>query len=352
MKLLFLIGLLAQYSFALEHTPETKGLKLEAKFELWAKGFSEITDIQWVPGSQNYFVLQKTGEIFVFDSAKKTKELFLKTDVTTSSELGLLGVAFDPQFLKDRKYFYLNRTVRSGFKNKTVVSKWDYLTRKEILILFEVEQPFPNHNGGQLKFGPDGLLYIGMGDGGSANDPYEVGQNPKSFLGKMLTLDTIKPNRVSPEIFAMGVRNPWRFTFSPSGELWIADVGQNKYEEISIAKKGDNLGWNIMEGNHCFSPRTNCKSEGLVKPVHEYGRDDGGSITGGEFYLKDPKSAAYGHYLFADFVSGRIWSLDPKTKKVYGLGKTDANISTFGRSPEGEIFFADFAKGEIYKISF
>ncbi len=334
----------------------------------WANGFEEITDIQKIPGRPEYFILQKTGEVFVYNPVERTKVLFLELKVSTRSELGLLGCTFHPKFAKGVRRFYLNRTVPKVVGNKSVIAEFDFDSKKEVRVLLEVEQPFSNHNAGQVQFGPDGFLYIGFGDGGSANDPLGMGQNKKAFLGKMLRVDVdakpadgktyqipssnpfAKSSEYAPEIFALGLRNPWRYTFSPTGDLVVADVGQNKWEEITLVTSGSNQGWNRMEGTHCFSPEKNCDQKGLTLPIFEYGREEGVSVTGGEFWLKDKKSSLFGKYLFGDFGTGRMWALDLKTKKAFSLGKISAQIVTFGKTPEGGVLVADFGSGKIFEI--
>ena len=239
------------------------------------------------------------------------------------------------------------------------------------MVLLEFDQPFSNHNGGQISFGPDVYLYIAVGDGGSGGDPKGNGQNRKTLLGSILRIDVNKQsgskNYSIPEdnpfantslgfreeIYAYGLRNPWRFSFdSANGQLWVGDVGQNKYEEVDIIKKGGNYGWNTMEGFHCFKP-ANCDQEGLELPIWEYDRSKGDiSITGGFVYHGPSLSQLEGLYIYADYVSGRIWALDsrdPKNPINTELLDADFPISAFGIDQNQELFICGF-DDKIYKL--
>jgi glucose/arabinose dehydrogenase len=239
-------------------------------------------------------------------------------------------------------------------------------------VVLIVKQPFANHNGGQLAFGPDGYLYIGMGDGGAANDPFGNGQKPDTLLGKLLRIDVESGARpymvpssnpfvgregVLPEIWASGLRNPWRFSFDRhTGNLFVADVGQNKYEEVnfrsSSSKGGENYGWNVMEGMHCFRSKT-CDSSGLVLPVVDYNHKAGCSVTGGMVYRGTAIPSLDGTYLYADYCSGRIWGLRKSNGHWISteLADTELSISTFGEDEAGEIYVADHDSGSIYQIT-
>jgi glucose/arabinose dehydrogenase len=237
-------------------------------------------------------------------------------------------------------------------------------------VLLTVEQPFPNHNGGQLAFGPDGYLYLGLGDGGSGGDPQGNGQNPATLLGSIVRIDVNgdEPYAIpadnpfadgaggAPEVFLYGLRNPWRFSFDRgTGQLWIADVGQNAYEEIDrvdpAADAGANLGWNLMEASHCFV--AGCSPEGLVLPITEYGRDAGCSVTGGFVYRGTAIEGLAGWYLFSDYCSGLIFGVPsdaaPGTAPRLLL-ETGLSVSSFGQDSDGELYVADIAGGGIYRI--
>ncbi|MGE0616247.1 MAG: sorbosone dehydrogenase family protein [Bacteriovoracia bacterium] len=349
-----------------------------------ASGFSEPTDIQFLPTDTNIMiVLEKGGRMRWVSLLDKSQGEFLKLAVRTSSEMGLLGLAFHPKFETNRA-FYVHYNPENTPKPITRIS--EFTIRKSLTLkdanainermVLEIEQPYSNHKGGQLAFGPDGYLYIGMGDGGSAGDPQGNGQNPKSLLGKFLRIDIngkdkgkhysvprdnpfLADHKYAPEIWATGLRNPWRFTFEEgTGSIIAADVGQNAWEEISRVEKGKNYGWNAMEGTHCFPESARCTPSRFEGPVWEYGRDDGASITGGYFYSAQEISELNGLYVFGDFVSGRLWAaklaprgLGPKDTAVHSLGTAGFGISTFGRDSAGRVYVADFGGGRIFRIT-
>jgi glucose/arabinose dehydrogenase len=293
-----------------------------------------------------------------------------------ATEQGLLGLAFHPNFAENG-FFYVDYT--AGNPLHTVISRYsapqgnsNQADKNSEQVLLEILQPYDNHNGGQLAFGPDGYLYIAMGDGGGAGDPQGNGQSLSTLLGKILRIDVNStsgnlaygiPNDnpfvgnskgYQEEIYAYGLRNPWRFSFDPeTGWLWAADVGQNRVEEVDIIEKGENYGWNIMEGNLCYSPPQNCNQIGLQLPTWTYGRDQGVSVTGGFVYRGSVMKGLTGWYIYGDFGSGRIWALQhdgvnaPVNKE---LVKTDLNIASFGLDEENEQYVCDF-KGKIYKLS-
>ena len=239
-------------------------------------------------------------------------------------------------------------------------------------IILRVEQPAANHNGGQIQFGPDGYLYIGTGDGGQAGDPWGNAQNPGALLGKMLRIDVMGADAYEipsdnplldqpgahPEIWATGTRNPWRFSFDrATGDLYIADVGQNLYEEVNFqpaaSRGGENYGWDVMEGNHCFEPATGCDVEGLVLPVAEYDPGLGCSITGGYVYRGSRYPDMAGVYFYGDFCSGNIWGLrqdEAGDWETALLLETDLSISTFGEDAEGELYVASYNDGIVYQL--
>jgi glucose/arabinose dehydrogenase len=332
-------------------------------------------------GTNRIFVLSQPGEIYVFDNNSDTKEkkvfLDIRGKVLYGGEMGLLGLAFHPNY-KENGFFYLDyttdnprRTVISRFQvSKTDPAVADPLSEE---ILLEVEQPYENHNGGQISFGPDGYLYISLGDGGSGGDPLNAGQDLKNLLGKLLRIDVnsnedgkkysipidnpFKGNSkgYKEEIYAYGLRNVWRFSFDMNNRLWAADVGQNKWEEINLIDKGKNYGWRIMEATHCYNPETNCDTTGLVLPVWEYGHNDMGgfSITGGFVYSGESAPGLKNKYIYADYVSGRIWQLEFVNKLVSNklLIDSDLMIATFGVDESNELYFADYKNdGKLYKF--
>ena len=324
-------------------------------------------------GSGRLFVVEKKGVVKVVRNGTVLRTPFL--DITalvrsSGSEQGLLCIVFPPDFAV-RRHFYVDYTGRSGIGD-TFVTRYRVGVNPDIADtagetrLLKVTQPFQNHNGGQLAFGPDGLLYIGMGDGGSAGDPHKNGQNRSKLLGKILRLDVESSkspyavpagNPFGTEVWAYGLRNPWRFSFDrATGDLYIADVGQDKYEEIDVqpsgSKGGENYGWNIMEGFHCFRGKR-CSREGLTLPVAEYDHSKGDcSVTGGFVYRGSRFPQLRGTYVYGDFCSGRIWGLRRNGQKWENrlLLKTSLAISTFGEDEAGEIYVADYARGDIYRI--
>lgn len=330
--------------------------------------------------SGRLFVIEQAGLILVFDSSNATAvvDTFLDIRVPVNdggNEEGLLGLAFHPDF-ETNGFFYVNYTASSP--RRTIVSRFtaspsssnnaDEATELPILTF---DQPYSNHNGGCLQFGPDGYLYIATGDGGSGGDPHDNGQNRRTMLGKILRIDINSAeggnqygipddnpfanatDSSRPEIFAYGLRNPWRFSFDPAnGRLWAADVGQNAIEEIDIIESGKNYGWSVMEGNDCFKPDSGCDTTGLVRPIFQYTHADGQSVTGGYVYRGAKVSGLVGRYLFADFVSGRIWSLQytpGQPASVTQLPKTSLLISSFGVDAEGELYVTSF-DGKLYRF--
>lgn len=343
-----------------------------------ASGFSHVTDLQFLPGeSTRLVVLEKGGTATLLDlTAPEARQELLKVAVQSSSELGLLGLAFHPKYAENGR-FYINSNPAEG-PRRTQISEWtqDRATGKLSgpRVILEVEQPFSNHDAGQLAFGPDGYLYIGLGDGGSGGDPHGNGQDPTTLLGGMLRVDIdradpglaygvpadnpfLSERGARPELWAIGLRNPWRFAFDPRGRLIVADVGQNSIEELDVVARGDNLGWNYREGRSCFEPKIGCPSAGLVDPIFTYSHDEGVSITGGYVWTSPAAPALVGWYLFGDFGTGRLWALDTRGELVPGqdapvrtLGRWRLNPSTFGRAADGTVYVADYGSGTLYRI--
>ena len=342
-----------------------------------ATGLDAPTDIQnAADGSGRLFFVEQRGVIRVFHNNTLAAEPFLDIHEKTvgEGESGLLGLAFPPAFAAKQR-FYVNYTDLNG---NTVIAQYRVSENRDVsdpaseLVLLRIVQPYSNHNGGQLRFGPDGYLYIGMGDGGSGGDPENRAQNLAELLGKMLRVDVeSEPGRVlippdnpfvklpgaRPEIWALGLRNPWRFTFDrETGDLWIADVGQDTYEEVDFqpasSRGGENYGWNKMEGAHCFDGE--CSTGGLVLPVAEYTHErDGCSVTGGFVYRGSLFPVLRGTYLYADFCSGRMWGIRRAETGWINLFLLDSgfNITTFGEDESGEIYVADQNRGAVHRIA-
>lgn len=354
--------------------------RIDVALTLIETGFIQTTDLQFVPNDPSLLiVLEKAGIAKWFDLETKKSGVLFQIAVLDVSEQGLLGLAFHPKFLENGR-MYFNYTPTSNNKEVTRVAEWtvppgsDLRTVKPVekRTIIEIVQPYQNHNAGQLAFGPDGYLYFGLGDGGWADDPHNHGQDLATALGSMFRIDVDKAEGskqyavpadnpfigregILPETWAYGLRNPWRYSFAPDGRLVVADVGQDLFEEIDLVDKGANLGWKIREARHCFDPKEGCKTEGLVDPIFEYGREDGGSVTGGFVALADSVPAIKGKYVFGDFLSGRLWALDLPEKagadaKVYALGRWPILPSTFGRDAEGRLYVADYPSMNIYRI--
>ena len=330
-------------------------------------------------GTDRLFVVLQQGRIMVFPNKKDAKTtIFLDIEDRVNSagnEEGLLGLAFDPDF-KNKGYFYVYYTANPP--RRSVVSRFSVLAndpnkadRASELVILEVAQPYSNHNGGMIAFGPDRYLYIGLGDGGSGGDPHGNGQNRATLLGSILRIDVSKSSKeekygVPPdnpfigqgnfkgEIWAYGLRNPWRFSFDRvTGVLWAGDVGQNAIEEVDVITIGGNYGWNIMEGSRCYPPSvSNCNREGLKLPIAEYTHDDGCSITGGYVYRGSKIKSLYGAYVYGDYCSGKVWALRYDGSKVtehLELIDSDLQISSFGEDKDGELYMLAF-DNKIYRF--
>lgn len=323
-------------------------------------------------GSGRLFVLEQPGRIRIVQDGRLVETPFLDItrNVLSGGERGLLGLAFHPDYPRNGRYVVNYTRVPDGATVVAVyrVSDNPNLSRAEEQVLLVVPQPYPNHNGGMVEFGPDGFLYIALGDGGSGGDPENRAQNRDELLGKILRIDpdhgapyAIPPDNPfsagggRPEIFAYGLRNPWRFSFDrENGELWAADVGQHDWEEIDVIRLGGNYGWRIMEGAHCFRPRAGCPTEGLVRPLAEYpNRRPRCSITGGYVYRGTRMPALRGTYLYGDYCSGEIFGFIPS---VHGLADgarvllpTGLGISSFGQDQDGEIYVVGH-EGSVHRI--
>jgi uncharacterized repeat protein (TIGR03806 family) len=343
------------------------------------------------PGDNSrWFVVQQGGSVLVFSSASGTASSSVFIDiagrVTAGGEAGLLGMAFHPNFPTDRRVFlsYTTGNLVSRISSFTTPDNGATLDPNSERILLTLNQPESNHNGGNIAFGADGLLYIGFGDGGSGGDPHTQngpignGQALATMLGKILRIDvgsesattySIPPSnpyannakcgpgtnaQSCPEIYAYGVRNPWRFSFDrQNGDLWVGDVGQNAWEEVDLVVKGGNYGWRCREGRHNYDT-TGCPTIGLIDPVAEYDHSLGQSITGGYVYRGPQTTALRGRYIFGDFGSGQIWSLLPDNAGGYtrtNLVSSGLSISSFAQATDGELYVVDY-NGGLYRLVF
>lgn len=325
-------------------------------------------------GSNRLFLVELAGRVWWFENAPQTTERHLAIDIRSrvgrsGSEEGLLGLAFHPQFQVNRQVFLHYSAARGRRRN--ILSRFVFDPQRHTIdpkseqVILEVAQPWSNHNGGMIAFGPDSYLYIALGDGGSGGDPRGNGQSRKTLLGSILRIDvdqrdpsqayTIPPDNpfvgktdVRGEIWAYGLRNVWRFSFDrKTGDLWAGDVGQNKWEEIDLIKKGGNYGWNRLEGNHLY--KSIDVSGPFEKPIIEHGRELARSITGGYVYRGQRHPELRGAYVYGDFMSGLIWALrydgHQVTEHKY-LANVPA-ISSFGEDRDGELYVISF-DGRIY----
>lgn len=328
-------------------------------------------------GSGRVFIVGQTGRIHIADAdGKLHSEPFLDVGdrITAGGEQGLLGLAFHPAYAENGRLF-VNYTDQNG---DTVVAEYQRAGEQQAnpsseRVVLQIDQPFPNHNGGMLAFGQDGFLYIGMGDGGSGGDPHDNGQRLDTLLGKLLRIDVdgdpygipadnpfVGDEGRRPEIWAYGLRNPWRFSFDrQTGDLLIGDVGQNELEEVDVlpagTPSGANLGWRIMEASRCFAS-DDCNGEGLVLPVAEYPTAEGCAVTGGYVYRGSQFPVLQGGYLFADFCGGQIWGLSASEARSGSarprlLLQTELNIASFGEDEEGEVYVTDLTGGAVYQVT-
>ncbi len=328
-------------------------------------------------GSGRLFVVEQPGRIFVISNGVVNPRPFL--DIVSivgsdANEQGLLSVAFHPDYANNG-FFFVNYTDKQG---DTVIARYQVSDNPDLAdpntakILLTIGQPYVNHNGGQLAFGPDGYLYVGMGDGGAANDPHNNGQTLSTLLGKVLRLDVdqadpygvpqnnpfVNQGDARPEIWSYGWRNPWRFSFDrATGDMYIADVGQNQYEEVHVelvgTGGGQNYGWRLMEGLHCFNPQ-DCDPASLavVLPVAEYDHSQGCSVTGGYVYHGTRFPALTNIYFYGDYCSGKIWGLRREADGRWSqaeLWPGGYTISSFGQDEAGEVYLVDH-RGDIFQI--
>lgn len=338
----------------------------ESALEVVTDALSSPVDFVAVPGTdQDAYIVEKAGRVrALIDGVLLPDPVLDITSITgAGSERGLLGLAFSPDFQDPAsRHVFLNHTALDGATRivRYTMMADNLLDPASAVEVLRVEQPFSNHNGGQIAFGPDGMLYIGMGDGGDGGDPQGHGQNRATLLGSMLRIDVsslpysvpadnpfVQSPGVRGEIWAYGLRNPWRFSFDPfTGDLWIGDVGQGEIEEVSRLSPSDagaNLGWAIREGTRCFAA-SGCNAPGFTDPVYEYTHDDGCSITGGHVY-RGPVESLRGRYVFGDFCDGWIRSFD-----VADPGSVYDHSTEFGAIPSLSAFGVD-GVGHLYVLS-
>lgn len=327
-------------------------------------------------GSGRLFVVEQGGRVKIVRNGRVAPQPFFDISglVTAGGEQGLLGLAFHPDYPSNGR-FYVNYTDTGGdhvIAEYRTSSDPDRADGSSERVLLQVDDPFSNHNGGHLAFGDDGYLYVAMGDGGSGGDPLESGQSLDTLLGKILRIDVrpspggrpysiprdnpfIDRDGARPEVWAFGLRNPWRFSFD-QGDLWIGDVGQDGLEEIDrmpADRAGLNYGWNTMEGDACYDPPTGCDRKGLVLPIATYTHDLGCSVTGGHVYRGQSFDSLSGAYFFSDYCSGFIWALDAAggtTKRPRVVLESDHSVSSFGLDEAGEVYLTDIASGEVLQV--
>ena len=340
-----------------------------------AGGLTQPLFVDAPAGDQRLFVVEQPGRIRIVSGGNLLGEAFLDiTDLVGSGgERGLLGLAFHPQYPANGRFFihYTDGAGDTRIAEYRVSSNPDRADRAGGRVILTVDQPASNHNGGMLAFGPDGYLYVALGDGGGGADQFGNSQNPETLLGSMLRIDVDSGGSYSvpsgnpfvlgggaPEVWAIGLRNPWRFSFDGQ-RLYVADVGQGQWEEINVlttASGGANLGWSIMEGSHCFNPSSGCNRAGLVLPVFEYGHAEGCSITGGYVYRGSAIPELDGHYFYGDFCSGWVRSFrytgdgvaDPWDWST-DLG-TVGSLTSFGTDGFGELYVVS-GQGDVFRIA-
>lgn len=392
--LLLMLGLVVWAAAPARAEGAASPIRLEA---LPGAPFTQPVHMAPLPGQAPWLaVVEQVGRVYLLHPGHGGRELFidLRARVSTDGwEEGLLSIAFAPDYATSR-VFYVYHSAAGPRRSLVMRYQADTTGRRAHagagVQVLSVPQPYGNHNGGQLAFGPDGMLYVGLGDGGAGGDPHGHGQNLRTLLGAILRLDVsgdpgmpgyrvppdnpfaTSPGGARPEIWAYGLRNPWRFSFDrETGWLIAGDVGQNAWEEVSHIERGGNYGWNIMEGSACFSPATNCSRKDLKLPLTEYGhgtvlqRMGGGgglagmygrSITGGHVYRGRAMASLRGHYLFADYMSGILSALPlgtgalPAPGQAILLAETGLRVSAFGEDHTRELYLLDHGEGRIFRL--
>jgi len=345
-----------------------------------ASGFNQPVFLTHEPDNTDHvYIIEQPGRVQQLSFKKKSGKIFLdiRNKVSSGGEKGLLSLAFHPEY-KNNGLFYVNYTRSSLLRLETVIA--EYKRGSDGLadpgserVVLTIKQPYGNHNGGQINFGPDGFLYIGMGDGGAGNDPINAGQDNTTLLGAMLRIDVDKKDNgreyaipddnpfigksgTRPEIWAYGLRNPWRFSFdAANGMLFVADVGQNAIEEIDVIQKGGNYGWRVMEGNICTPGiDEDCnKDDSFIAPIDTYSHDEGRSVTGGYVYRGKDIPDLCGVYLYADYVSRALWGIRTDGKTLGSKRKLmtlPGNPSSFGEDADREIYILDHRGGKLLRL--
>jgi glucose/arabinose dehydrogenase len=349
-----------------------------------ASGFTSAIGVSSAPGDSRLFVIEQTGQVLIVSGGKKVGTfLDISTRMSCCGERGLLGLAFHPNYAGNGRFF-VRYTIPSGdvrlseFHVSSSPNKADPASEKVILTI--PHPSYANHNGGRIEFGPDGYLYIGTGDGGSGGDPNNHGQALNTLLGKLLRIDVdhaaaglayaipdgnpfIGQAGKRGEIWSYGLRNPYTFSFDrETHDLWIADVGQDAYEEVDLARaaggggRGVNYGWSVMEGNHCYKPATGCDATGMAPPLAEYAHGSGDSIgcaiIGGYVYRGTAHPQLYGRYFFGDYCSGRIWDVaaaGPVQQTPQELPGSGLQITGWGQDVNGELYVTA-TNGVLYQF--
>jgi uncharacterized repeat protein (TIGR03806 family) len=345
--------------------------------------FNQPIDMHIASGDDaNVYIAERGGSIQRVNRQTGAKTEFLRIpseQINPQGEGGLLGFAFHPDWASGKQEVFVSYTAPSDgpAKMKSVVERFTSTNGGQSLagatrkVVFELEQPYTNHNGGGIAFGRDGFLYIGLGDGGSGGDPLNAGQDKQTLLGKFLRIDINgveggKQYRIpatnpfatgggKPEIFAYGLRNPWRWSFdTATGDLWAGDVGQGQWEEVDIIKLGGNYGWRVREGRHCYNA-ANCDSRGMIDPIAEHDRNDARSITGGYVYRGKRLPGLVGKFIYGDFATGKVWAVEDQgggTGTPVSLGSIEGNeLASFGQDQDGEVYLLKLQSGTINVIA-
>ena len=323
----------------------------------WAGGFDRPVEL--VFGPRHAWLAEQGGRLWRLghDGTGRVLVLDLSDRVSRGLEQGLLGIALHPRFAANGRLF-LYYTDREGAVVLAEARVRDGRVSGPLRPWLRLPQPAANHNGGRILFGPDGRLWLGPGDGGGAGDPWGNAQDPRSLLGKLLRLDVDRPG-AHPEIWALGLRNPWRFAFDrATGDLWIADVGQDRREEVNLAPAGSprglNYGWNLKEGSLCFADPGCMGRHDLVDPVFEYGHGEGCSVTGGTVYRGRAIPALRGVYVFSDWCTGPLWGLrrepDGRWRRITLIARTGTHPAAFAEDRAGELYLLDHRGGRVLRM--